>query len=101
MNEPEPIQYHKYPDDYIYVAKRGDYDMPRDIYRYEKNKWVRYDARDKIWGHLYGQIFRGRTVSGAELKSRNIPFLKDKTFDMTTKFLSEAKNGKKKKISKK
>lgn len=98
MNKLEPLQYHKFPDDYIYVAKRGDYNVPRDIHRYEKSKWIKYDVRDKIWGHLYGQILRGRTVDEEELKKRNIPFLEDDTPDITSKLFAEA--NKKKKTSK-
>lgn len=100
QNQLESIYYYEY-DDRIFLAKRGDYRKPKDIYRYiiGQKKWVKYDIRDKGWGAARVDIFRSSDVSLERLKEEGIPPVEDDTPDVTTKLLAEA-NKKKKKTSK-
>ena len=87
-----PFRYYEY-DDYIFLAKRGEYSATSDVYKYDdkEKRWLRFDISDKKWNDYAPMIFQSREMYPEDLKEANIQLLKNDSPDMTTQLLDEAK----------
>lgn len=91
MNKLEPIQYYKY-DGFMFMAKRGNCDVARDIHIYNKKKcqWTKYNARDGDWLRLHSQIMNSSKANKGDLREAGIPLVQDNAPDLTSKLFAEA-----------